>query len=93
MEKARSPQLSSVVLRKRKPEASWSERTRGKRHQLSQGTEFHHEGGQTLEQAVQKGCAISILRGVQNSTGHGPEQPCPAQKLPSLDKEAGPNNL
>jgi len=35
---------------------------------------FHHKGGQILEQVVQTYGGISILDGVQNPTGHGPEQ-------------------
>lgn len=34
----------------------------------------HHEGGQTLEQAAQKG-PVSVLRDTQNLTGHNPEHP------------------
>lgn len=35
---------------------------------------FYHEGGQTLAQVAQRGCGITILGDIQNSTGQGPEQ-------------------
>lgn len=36
---------------------------------------FYCEGGQTLEWAAQRGCAVSVLRDTQNLTGHDSEQP------------------
>lgn len=38
----------------------------------------HHfccEGGQTLKQAPQRACGISVFGDIQNLSGHGPEQP------------------
>lgn len=32
-------------------------------------------GSQTLDQAAQRACGISIAEDAQNSTGQGPEQP------------------
>lgn len=34
-----------------------------------------HEGDQTPEHILQRGCGVSILREIQNSPEHGPEQP------------------
>lgn len=35
----------------------------------------YHEGDPTLEKVAQKGRKISVLVGLQDSTGHGPKQP------------------
>lgn len=44
----------------------------------NKGNLFHHEGGKALEQVAQKSCEIVHLRNIQSLTGHGPEQPAPA---------------
>lgn len=41
---------------------------------------FQHEGGQVLGNIAQGGCRVSILREVQNMTGHDPRH-CPNSTL------------
>ncbi|KAK4829362.1 hypothetical protein QYF61_003289, partial [Mycteria americana] len=36
---------------------------------------FYCKGGQTLAQAAQRGCRVSILGDTENLTGHNPGQP------------------
>jgi len=40
---------------------------------------FHCEGGQMLEQVVQRCCGVSMLGDIQKPMEHGPEQPAPAE--------------
>jgi len=39
------------------------------------GGKKYHEGSQTLEQVAWRSCKISIFADVQDSPGHGPDQP------------------
>ena len=41
-------------------------------------------GSSALEQASQRGCASSILRGIQELAGESPEQPGLTKELPLL---------
>lgn len=45
---------------------------------------FNRQGDETLKQIVQKGYRISVLRGILNRSGHGPEQPVGAD--PALSR-------
>lgn len=48
---------------------------------------FPHEGSQAGEQLVQRCCAISILGGLQGTSGSSPEQPGRTPELTLLGQE------
>lgn len=66
-------------ITKKADTAVHSRKTNQNNFGLDMGGIFHHGEGQTCQRVVQRGCAASVLGGLQDLTDHGkkkiPEQP------------------